>query len=90
MSFSFTGLSSPHAVLFMITELSPKPEPNGFHISLQVHLMYKIFIQNLMTSSSACTTFAVTQPVMSSKPYVLSNPSIVGADDGKNGPSHER
>ena len=30
---SFPGFCNPHAITLMVTEVSPKPEPSGCHIS---------------------------------------------------------
>ena len=71
---SFFGFSNIHAVLLMVSELSPRPGQSQYHDLSPSSTLGSLDI--IVTSASIASLFvaaarAVTNPVMNSKPHVV-------------------
>ena len=76
--FSLSGFNCQHAVSLMTSELSPRPGLSGYPIVFpsSSHDTVNIIINSASVRSPFITTsFALTSLIMSSKPYVPTNPS---------------
>ena len=76
----------------MITELLPEPGPHGHIHGLSPSSYHSIAIIVTSASATVVSTLAVTNPVLSNKPYVPTSPTVSGShsDKDKYERSHKR